>query len=287
MKTYLLKSIILAFWGICLVNQVYSQSTKSDSSFHPYHVNYWVTGTICGVGLITNYLGIPKILHKADVTTTELQALNKDIINSFDSWAFKQDPSKIKTFENYSNYTLTTTVVLPALLLFDKKIMQDWGDILLIYLETISVTSNIYAWSFLGPTFQNKFRPATYYNQLTYVQRQSGDNRNSFYSGHVASAAAATFLMVKVYSDYNPSIGDNKYFLYAAAAVPPLILGYLRVKALQHFPSDVLVGFGVGAVCGIIIPELHHLQDKNIALGLYSSPVSTGIAINWQPDFFK
>ena len=126
-----------------------------------------------------------------------------------------------------------------------------------------------------------------YYDQLTYDQRKSGSNRNSFYSGHDAVVSASTFFMAKVYCDYNPGIGNNKYFLYAAATIPPLDMGYFRVKALAHFPSDVLVGLGVGAVCGFVIPELHRLQDKNFSLGLYSSSEGTGITMKWQTNFLK
>jgi hypothetical protein len=242
--------------------------------------------------MVTNYLGIPLTLHKKDLTLVEIQGLNKDVINSIDSWSLRQNPSRMDNFEKYSDYTLISGVVLPALLLFDKKIKQDWFDVLLIYFETMSITPNIYEWSFLGPNFQNRIRPVAYYydslnENLNYDKVRSGNNRNSFYSGHVASVAASTFFMVKVFCDYNPGIGDNKYLLYAAATIPPLILGYFRVGALKHFPSDVFVGIGIGALCGIIIPELHRLNDNNILLGLFSSPESTGIAIKWQPDFLK
>jgi membrane-associated phospholipid phosphatase len=285
MKTFRFRFIILAFFGICLVKQVYPQSSASDSSFHPYHVNYWVTGPICGVGLSTNLLGISQVLHKEEVSQLEIQGLNRGIINSIDNWALKQDPSKMDAAENYSDYTLTMSVVLPALLMFDKQIRQDWFDVLLMYVETMSITTNIYEWSFLGPTFQNRLRPVTYYDQLTYDQRKTGNNRNSFYSGHVASVAASTFFLVKVYSDYNPGIGDDKYLLYGAAMIPPLLLGYFRVKALKHFPSDIMVGIGVGILCGILIPELHRIQDKTISLGLYSSSEATGITLTWHPNF--
>ena len=93
--------------------------------------------------------------------------------------------------------------------------------------------------------------------------------------------------MAKVYSDYNPSIGNNKYLLYAAATIPPLILGYFRVKALKHFPSDVMVGLGVGALVGILIPELHRLNEKQIKLSFFSSPETTGINIVWEPNLLK
>lgn len=287
MKTSQLKFFILAIFCFCLGKQVHAESPASDSSFHPYKVNYWVSGSICGVGVVTNFIGIPRVLGKDEVSPAELLALNRGVINSIDSWALKQDPTKVDAFENYSTYTLAVGLALPAFLMFDKQIKRDWSDALLMYMETMTITINIFEWSFLGPSFQNKFRPITYYDQLTYDQRNSGSYRNSFYSGHVATLAASTFFMAKVYSDYNPGIGDNKYLLYGAATIPPLILGYCRVAGLMHFPSDVMVGIGVGALVGIIVPELHRLEGKNISLGLYSSPEATGIAMKWQTNFSK
>jgi membrane-associated phospholipid phosphatase len=287
MTTYRPRCIVLILLVICAAQQAYPQSSATDSSFHPYHINYWVTGTLIGVGLTTNYLGVTRVLGKQEVSLLELQALNRSIINGIDSWALRQDVSNFNSFASYSDYTVAASVVLPALLMFDKEIRRDWSDVLLMYVETMSITPNIYEWSPLGPTFQNRIRPAAYYDQLTYDQRKTGNNRNSFYSGHVAVVAASTFFLVKVYSDYHPEIGNTKYLLYGAATIPPLILGYFRVRALQHFPSDIMVGIGVGALCGILIPELHHFRHKNISLELYSSSEATGLALKWQPDFLK
>lgn len=287
MRTCKRRHIVLTLIGICLAQQVFPQSSASDSSFHPYHVNYWVTGSLIGVGLTTNYLGVSRVFGKPELSLVELQALNKGIINSLDSWAFRQVPAQRATFATYSDYAVVTIVVLPVFLLLDKQIRSDWVDVLLMYVETMSITPNIYEWSPLGVTFQNRIRPLAYYDQLTYDERKSGSNRNSFYSGHEAVVTASTFFMAKVYCDYNPEIGNNKYLIYGAAAIPPLIMGYFRVRAISHFPSDVLVGMGVGALCGILIPELHRSQDKSFSVGLYSSSASTGIAIRWQTDLTK
>ena len=46
MKTYWLKFFILAFVFACLVKPVYPQFYDKDTLFHPYHVNYLVTGSI-------------------------------------------------------------------------------------------------------------------------------------------------------------------------------------------------------------------------------------------------
>ena len=275
-------TILFALAAVAGPVRLRAQAPERDSSFHPYHVNYWVTGGIIGVGAVTNYLGVAHIGSKAAVSTAELQALDKNQVSRFDRWALNLNPTNIDGFEDWSNRTLTAIVLLPSVLLLDKQIRRDWLDMLLIYMESISITNNIYEWSFIGPSFQNKMRPVAYYPQLPASRTQIGTVRNSFYSGHVASAATATFLMAKMYSDYHPEIGDAKYLLYAAAAVPPLIEGYLRVRALRHFPSDVMVGLGVGAFVGILIPELHRFESKGVTLGLYSAPESAGLTLSWR-----
>ena len=39
----------------------------------------------------------------------------------------------------------------------------------------------------------------------------------------------------------------------------PAVTGYLRFKAGKHFPTDIIVGYGVGATIGYLVPELHKL----------------------------
>jgi PAP2 superfamily. len=273
--------------GCFAADQAYSQSPAADSSFHPFKMNRWISGTIGGAGLISDYFLVPMILDKENLTDTELQGLNKNVyLNSFDHWALQQDPSKRNTFKAYSDYTSTTIYGLPFFLAFDRSIRRDWIDMLFLYLETQSIAFSIYNLSFMGPIFQNKYRPIVYYDELPYNQRSSGNNRNSFYSGHVSSSTAATFFMAKVYSDFHPDLGWKKYLLYGAASVPSLFVGYLRVKSLDHFPTDVGAGFMVGALCGVLVPEMHRLKDKAISIGAFSSPEgSTGICLQWRPSF--
>jgi membrane-associated phospholipid phosphatase len=112
-------------------------------------------------------------------------------------------------------------------------------------------------------------------------------DRSSLYSGHTAATAAASFFAAKVYCDYNPDLGMNKYLIYGAAAIPPLIMGYVRLRALAHFPTDILTGFGVGAACGILIPQLHLIQGRSLSLGVFSSPEANGLAFSWNTNFLN
>ena len=283
----LINFIILSVALIGLVKPIYSQSPVKDTTFHPYHVNYWVTSSILVAGITTELIGIPWIINKSPVTDGELQSLDIIDITIIDRWALELDPSNMDYYRQLSDYVLAGILVLPAITMFDHNIRQDWLDVLLMYLETEIITLNIYTYSPFGPTFVNKFRPRVYYDEVDYSDRTLGTNRNSFYSGHVAAAAAATFFTAKIFCDYHPELKGKKYLVYSAALIPPLILSYIRVRALSHFPSDNMVGLGVGILCGIIIPELHRLEDENISMGLYSLPEATGIAIRWQPNFLK
>ena len=264
---------------------VAQMSSARDTAFHPYRVNYWVSGPLIGIGAVANFAGFTRIMNKPEISPLELQALNRDVVNSFDRWALRQDPFERDTYDDYAEYTIVSTVLMPVLLLFEPQIRRDWFDILAMYLETMSFTSMMYEWSFVGTSFIDRFRPLTYYEQLPLEARITGRNRNSFYSGHVASATAATFFMVKVYSDYHPGMGKDKFWLYGAATIPPLVLGYFRVRGLKHFPSDVFVGIGIGALCGILVPELHRLRDRGLDVGMFASPEGTGVRVAWKPEW--
>jgi membrane-associated phospholipid phosphatase len=283
-----IKFIIFSLAVIGLVKPMYSQSPVRDTTYHPYHVNHWVTGGILIVGIPATKIGAPWISNKSPVTNAELQTLDRNDFNAIDRWALELDPSNRDHYANLSDNVLAGIVLLPALTMLDHNIRQDWLDVLLMYSETVIITNTIYLYSPLGPAFQNRLRPIVYYDVLANSgARTTGWNRSSFYSGHAASAASASFFTAKVFCDYHPELAWKKYLVYGAAAIPPLIVGYLRMRALFHFPSDILVGFGVGALCGILIPEIHRIRIENISLGLYSSFEGTGISLKWKPDFGK
>jgi len=247
-----------------------------------YHDCRPLTIGIIAVGAGTDYFAINRIKGKANITDPEIQALNPGILNPIDRWALNQStsPSQIKNWSLLSDDFEIPAFMLPGLLLFNKHIRKEWLDILLMYVEGHVITFSFYNYSWLGPTFQDRYRPVTYYSNLPMDQRTTGNNRNSFYSGHDASITFASFFTAKVYCDFHPDMGaGTKFLIYAAATVPALIEGYLRVKALAHFPSDVMVGYTVGAAVGIILPELHKIKSKNISLALFSSGGATGLGL--------
>ena len=63
----------------------------------------------------------------------------------------------------------------------------------------------------------------------------------------------------------------------------------MRIKAGKHFLTDNLIGYGVGAAAGILIPELHKKGNKNLQIypttsfnhGVYNF-TTQGLALNYK-----
>ncbi len=259
---------------------------SSDPSFRLYRMNYWLTGSFCVVASAANVYAIPNLIKgKPDMTDQELQGVNKDAVPWFDRWALQQDPSKRPMYMKTSDYVLPAVIITTGMLGFDKNVRKDWARILLMYYEMHALTFSIYNYSFFGPTFQNKYRPVEYYTDLPKSTRIGGNNRNSMYSGHVATAVASSFFMVKVYCDYHPEIDRKKYLLYALATVPGFAVAYLRVGGLAHFPSDCMIGMTIGAVCGILVPEIHRFKNHKVMFAPSTSPTGgIGLNMTWNID---
>jgi membrane-associated phospholipid phosphatase len=84
----------------------------------------------------------------------------------------------------------------------------------------------------------------------------------SFWSGHTANTAAITFACASMVQRSNASKG-LKTATWIGAAVTPAAMGCLRVKAGQHFPTDVLTGYAFGALVGLAVPYFHRTKDQH------------------------
>jgi len=262
------------------------QNDVSNKPSHLYRMNYWVSGVFCGVATVADVYAIPTIIKsKPDLTAQELQSVNRNAVPSFDRWALQQNPAQRQMYLNAADYGLPVVILIPGLLALNKNVRKDWARILLMYYEMHAITFSMYNFSFFGPAFQDKYRPVIYYTQLPIDERAVGNNRNSMYSGHAATAAASMFFMVKVYNDYHPEIGGKKYLLYALSTIPAFAIGYFRVMGLEHFPSDVMIGVTIGAVCGILVPEVHRFKNHKVMFGVSSSPTGgAGMSMLWNMD---
>ena len=84
---------------------------------------------------------------------------------------------------------------------------------------------------------------------------------------------AFSFFGAKVFSDYSDNT-THKVLVWTGAIILPAVVGYLRVRAGRHFPTDVIAGYAIGGAIGYLVPFLHKM--KPLKEGLTITPYSSG-----------
>ncbi|MBA3647438.1 MAG: phosphatase PAP2 family protein [Chitinophagales bacterium] len=228
-----------------------------------YHLDPVKDGltTAAGITLIIagNLIGNTKThLTKADLNDPE--AFKR--IPSFDVRATHQDN---KTFLAASNVLLYTAMALPFTSFIDLRVKGHAETIIAMYFETLSISTGLYS---IAAGSITRRRPLTYnpdFSDTVRLGKKGKNVQNSFFSGHVTSAAAATFFGAKVFTDFRP-FSKLVPLVWTAAASVPLFVAVARYKAGKHFPSDVITGYIVGSTVGLLVPTLHKVSNERIVL---------------------
>lgn len=232
-----------------------------------YKLNYYVDVPVT-VGMYAfNFYGLYLINEKPLLNIDQVNSLDKNDIWAFDRSAVLQTHSHASQARTISDIGLWIGYCLPALLFIDRDIRKDWYDIVLLYFETQAINFNVYL--FGGPVFTERIRPLVYYEETSMDYKLGDENTtDSFFSGHASMVAGASFFTAKVYSDYHPELGAKKWWLYAAALLPPAFVGFHRYRGKMHFPTDIIIGTAVGAGVGVLIPHLHKVTKRNEDLSI-------------------
>jgi len=272
------KSILVFICSFLLAFNCFGQQKKES----PYQTDLlkdgiWITA---GVGL--NVLGLSLIQNKDALTLNELNSLSKDDIWGVDRWAAGNYSERANSDGYIPFYA---SFVLPLALLFNENERSHAGQISVLLVETMATTGAMFT---LAAGLVQKSRPLVYNTSLPTEDRIANDEQRSFYAGHTAATAAATFFAAKVFNDFNPDSPLKPYIWGVAAAIPASV-GYLRIKAGKHFLTDNLIGYVVGAASGILIPELHKRTNDNLQVypvtGLLKNKLninSSGMAMTYK-----
>lgn len=244
-----------------------------------YHLNRTVELT-ASLGLFTyNAVGFKLLNAKTRLDSLEIADLDAGDIWAFDRISTEQSAAYRHDAAHISDIAMNAAIFVPFFMLFDDDIRRQWRDIFVLYAETHAVNTALYVMT-AGAT--DRLRPFVYNPDVSLEDKMAGGTKISFFSGHVSTPAAASFFAAKVYSDFHPELGAKKYWLYAAAVVPPAVVGYYRIRAMKHFPTDVITGTVVGAAAGILIPQLHKIKIGNDSVSLLPcTGKATGFQINY------
>lgn len=279
-----MKNKLILTVALLKIGSTYGQQDSAGISRQKiYNVTpkYELTAGAAGLVLFST-VGYSAFANNRLISEAEVLKLDPANVHWFDRPVIFNPTRRYESAVRLSDAFLNGSLITPAILALDKKIRKDWLDVLSMYVVTHAINNTIFL-AVSAPV--NRVRPMVYNTEMPMEERTGKGKRNSFYSGHVANAAASTFFLVKVYTDYHHIKGWNRILLYTAAAVPPAMVGHFRLLAGRHFRSDVIIGFLVGATSGIMVPELHRIKmPKKLSMEPFYSPESVGVSLRWKLD---
>lgn len=227
----------------------------------PYHTNVVKDGITIAATVGATLAGYTLIKNKHDLTMAELASKTKSSLPFFDRFV----AGNYSAQANKDSYILFDgSYVIPvAAALINGKERSKFGQVMVMYLETMGITGAMYT---LTAGLVYKSRPFVYGDKAPLEKRLDKGGQRSFYGGHVATTAAATFFTAKVFRDFNPGSRLTPY-LYTGAGALTALMAYERMRAGYHFFSDCVLAGIIGAATGIVVPQLHNKKDfKNISL---------------------
>lgn len=262
--------IFLSILLVITVNfSCFSQPRVAES---PYEVNEALEIPLALIGAGVTAYGFYEISKKSssDSATVVNLSLEEEVIKM----NRKHQPRYSEQANKDSDIFFYGSFPLPFLLLLDDNIRRDAGRISIMYIEALGLTGTMYS---MTAANVNKYRPLVYSDEAPMSERTSSGAKNSFFGGHPSLTATSTFFAAKVFTDYYPERKGMHVLLYSAATMATLGNAYLRFKAGKHFLTDLMIGVPLGALNGILIPQLHKVRDVNMDKNL-SWNVFTGHA---------
>ena len=250
--------------------------TSLGQTESPYKTRFKVDGPITLGGVAFSGLGLYLISNKNGLSQEEVSGLSKNNVNKFDRFAagnYDENARKLSNIPFYSSFAL------PFTLLLNKNVRGAAPQVFLLYGETLAITGTLYAMT-VGTVYRK--RPLVYGENTPTDKRTTKNANNSFFAGHTAATASATFFAAKVFNDFNPD-SPWRLVVWGAAAALPASVGYLRLKAGKHFLSDNLIGYTIGSTVGILVPHLHKKSNTSgfSVVPTYDQVEGNGFAVTY------
>ena len=234
--------------GVLLLSQHPAATAQQAPS--PYRTRFAVDAPITAGLAGLSATGLLLVQHKRTATEAELAALDRSNVLKIDRFSAGWYSDRAQVVSDGLCYG--TLALVPALLAFEPNVHGRYGQVAGLYLETMTATAAIFTLT-VGTVY--RARPYLYGPEGGKL-RHGPVASDSFFGGHTAHTATATFFAAQVFHDFNPGSAAQPYVWGAAAAVP-VVVAYFRIRAGKHFLTDNLVGYAVGATVGVLVPRLH------------------------------
>jgi len=243
----------ISFFALSVIfyfSSSFSQSTQNE----PFELSFGKEAAIIGAGAAAGVTALVIMLNNDKLTENGIDSLKPEDVNKFDRIAIGSYQEDVP-----GDALLYGSFFIPVTFLTYEQTREDFGILSLMYGEVVLLNAGING-LVKGLTTRN--RPFVYDDESPLEQKYKVDARHSFYSGHTSMTASNSFFTARVFTEY---LTDNtaKVLIWSAAALIPAVTGFSRVNTHNHFPTDVIVGYIVGAAIGYLIPELHKYENEN------------------------
>lgn len=225
----------------------------------PYELSESTDGVLIGLGIPFAMFGFSVDLSVESLSEDEIGQIRREDVNKFDRFStyfYSEKAAK------WSDILVLTCITAPLTLLIPQKTQDDAGTILTMYAESILFATSLPS---LSKGVFRRMRPFVYNPDVALEKKMSANAQKSFFSGHTSVAFTSMIFLSTVHSKYYPD-SDWKPFIWGGAILLASTVGYLRIVAGSHFPSDVIVGALVGSAVGYLIPRIHETDMSNTIL---------------------
>lgn len=199
--------------------------------------------------------------------------LNSSQVSSFDRAAISNHSTIALHLSDIGQFA---SLALPLSILAFQPPKNELLTHLVMLQEVALITTGL---TYITKGLVLRTRPYAYRMDASLELKQSPDSRTSFFSGHTAITAAMTFYTASVISVYSKD-KTLKTVSWITAALLPATAGYLRVKAGQHFYTDVIAAYIVGGGIGWLVPRLHKNKKISVSFIPYFYPNLKGVSLS-------
>ncbi|MCP4449682.1 MAG: phosphatase PAP2 family protein [Myxococcales bacterium] len=123
-------------------------------------------------------------------------------------------------------------------------------------------------------------RPYMYLNPVPDYRHNDAEDWHSFFSGHTSSVYAGATAFARIQTLRNPDSKWNPLVWMSSLGLASM-MPVFRLKAGEHFFTDVATGALVGMAAGFLVPSLHRKNPEDTVPALVISRNFYGLKLHW------
>ena len=236
---------------LLIIYLLFSQSLAQKKD--PFELTLTKEAILITSGAAAGVTALSILLNMDQLSIDKISALNPLDVNKFDRIAIGTTQD-----DDLGDGLLFASYLMPFTFLANDDARKDFGNLAIMYGEVLLINASING---IIKGLTKRIRPFAYHKESPLDEKATVNARLSFYSGHVSITAANSFFTATVLNEYLTN-KTTKAIIWTAAFLYPAVVGFSRINTHWHFPTDVIVGYIVGAAIGYLIPLIHKRGDE-------------------------